>query len=99
MRYAYYNNGLYFYVLLDGLEAEPGQVVFDHVPTTEELIQAFPNYEAALLEFNNAAATANRAECYRLESDPIFFKWQRGEATQQEWLDKVNEIKARYPKG
>lgn len=33
---------------------------------------------------------------YQKESDPLFFKWQRGEATEQEWLDKVGEIKARY---
>lgn len=38
-----------------------------------------------------------RARAYRTESDPLFFKSQRGEATQQEWLDKVAEIKARYP--
>lgn len=45
----------------------------------------------------NLQAKANRADAYRNESDPLFFKWQRGEATQQEWLDKVAEIKARYP--
>jgi hypothetical protein len=39
-----------------------------------------------------------RAEAYRQESDPLFFKAQRGEATQQEWLAKVEEIKARFPK-
>jgi len=39
---------------------------------------------------------ALRAEAYREESDPIFFKAQRGEATNQDWLDKVAEIKARY---
>ena len=39
-----------------------------------------------------------RAIAYREESDPIFFKAQRSEATEQEWLDKVAEIKARYPK-
>jgi hypothetical protein len=44
----------------------------------------------------NAQAKINRAEAYRNESDPLFFKWQRGEATEQEWLDKVNEIKQRY---
>lgn len=38
---------------------------------------------------------AQRAEAYRNESDPIFFKSQRGEATHQQWLDKVAEIKAR----
>lgn len=37
-----------------------------------------------------------KANAYREESDPIFFQWQRGEATQQQWLDKVAEIKARY---
>lgn len=44
-----------------------------------------------------AQVEAQRAEAYRNESDPLFFKSQRGEATQQEWLDKVAEIKARYP--
>jgi hypothetical protein len=33
---------------------------------------------------------------YQTESDPLFFKWQRGEATEQEWLDKVAEIRARF---
>jgi hypothetical protein len=40
---------------------------------------------------------ALRQSAYQAESDPIFFKWQRSEATQQEWLDKIAEIKARYP--
>lgn len=44
-----------------------------------------------------AETEARRAKAYRTESDPLFFKAQRGEATQQEWLDKVAEIKARYP--
>jgi hypothetical protein len=38
-----------------------------------------------------------RAEAYRQESDPLFFKAQRGEATRQEWLDKIAEIKNRFP--
>jgi len=46
----------------------------------------------------NAQAEANRTEAYRTESDPLFFKWQRGEATEQDWLYKVSEIRARYPK-
>lgn len=43
--------------------------------------------------------TSLRADAYRNESDPLFFKAQRGEIEQQVWLDKVAEIKARYPKG
>jgi hypothetical protein len=41
--------------------------------------------------------SALRAEAYRAEADPLFFKAQRGEATMDEWLAKVAEIKARYP--
>lgn len=38
-----------------------------------------------------------RKAMYKLESDSIFFKAQRGEATMEEWVAKVNEIKERYP--
>ena len=38
-----------------------------------------------------------RAAAYRAEADPLFFKAQRGKATQQQWLDKIAEIEARYP--
>jgi hypothetical protein len=33
---------------------------------------------------------------YENESDPLYFKAQRGEATMEEWLAKVEEIKQRY---
>lgn len=32
---------------------------------------------------------------YTQEADPLFFKWQRGESTEQAWRDKVIEIKNR----
>lgn len=57
--------------------------------TSEEIAQRIANL--------NKKAEANRAQAYQDEADPLFFKWQRGEATEQEWLDKVAEIKARYP--
>ena len=44
-----------------------------------------------------ARIDARRAEAYRNEADPLFFKLQRGEVSVQTWLDKVAEIKARYP--
>lgn len=46
----------------------------------------------------NEVAQDNRADAYKIEADPLFFKWQRGESTEQIWLDKVAEIKARFPK-
>jgi hypothetical protein len=43
-------------------------------------------------------ATENRRAAYIAESDSLFFKAQRGEATMEEWQAKVAEIKARFPK-
>lgn len=43
--------------------------------------------------------SALRQAAYQLESDPIFFQFQRndGSYSKQDWLDKVAEIDARYP--
>jgi len=49
-------------------------------------------------QISNEQASLNRMDAYRNESDPLFFTWQRGETTEQEWLDKVEEIKQRYQK-
>lgn len=38
-----------------------------------------------------------RKSAYQQEADPLYFKWQRGESTQQAWLDKIAEIRQRYP--
>lgn len=46
----------------------------------------------------NQQADANRHNAYVAESDPLFFKAQRGESTMAEWEAKVNEIKQRFPK-
>jgi hypothetical protein len=38
-----------------------------------------------------------RKWAYQQEADPLFFKWQAGEATEEEWLAKRQEIRDRYP--
>ena len=43
-------------------------------------------------------AEANRKAAYQAEADPLFFKWQAGEATQAEWQAKREEIRQRFPK-
>jgi hypothetical protein len=40
---------------------------------------------------------AERANAYRDEADPIFFKAQRNEAEMAEWEAKVQEIRDRFP--
>lgn len=34
---------------------------------------------------------------YQSESDPIFFDYQRGEASEQDWLDAVQAVKDAHP--
>ena len=38
-----------------------------------------------------------RQSAYTSEADPLFFKWQAGEATEEDWLAKRQEIRDRYP--
>lgn len=38
-----------------------------------------------------------RRAAYASEADPLFFKWQAGEATEEEWKAKRQEIRDRYP--
>ncbi|NTU49369.1 MAG: hypothetical protein HGA87_00480 [Desulfobulbaceae bacterium] len=51
-------------------------------PTSEEVI---------------AGIKAQRLSAYTVEADPIAMKMLRGEATEAEWLEKITEIRARYP--
>jgi hypothetical protein len=44
-----------------------------------------------------AEQEAKRHAAYTAEADPLFFKWQAGEATEEEWLAKRQEIRDRYP--
>lgn len=39
----------------------------------------------------------NREQAYKQESDPIYFKYQRNESSKEEWINKIKEIKERYP--
>lgn len=48
-------------------------------------------------EQTNAAQESLRQAAYAAEADPLFFKWQAGEATELEWKNKRQEIRDRYP--
>ncbi len=63
-------------------------------PTEEERAAArLAEHEAAL----TARAEAVR-EALAREADPLFFQWQRGEATEADWLQAVAAVKSRHPK-
>ena len=63
-------------------------------PTQQELDDAWPavQYNQQRAEVENQRKTA-----YQQEADPLFFSYQRGETTEQEWLDAVQSIRDRYP--
>lgn len=50
------------------------------------------------IEALNSIVDASRNAAYALEADPLFFQYQRGEVDKQVWLDKIAEIKTRFPK-
>ena len=63
-------------------------------PTEAELDAAWPqvNYDRQVAAVENA----RRAD-YEKQSDPLFFEWQRGDGTEQAWLDAVAAVKAAHP--
>jgi hypothetical protein len=63
-------------------------------PTKKEIEKAWAEVRE---EIDRENVQRLRRGAYEKESDPIFFKYQRGEAEKQEWLDLIEEIKQRYP--
>jgi hypothetical protein len=63
-------------------------------PTQAELDAAWPqvNYDQQVAEIEAA-----RRAAYEAQSDPLFFEWQRGDGTEQAWLDAVAAVKAANP--
>ena len=64
-------------------------------PTEQECVDGVAQMES---ESKLQQVENNRRNAYRNEADPLYLKWQRGEATEQEWLDKIEEIRERFPK-
>lgn len=63
-------------------------------PTQAELDALWPTVAS---ETAAAAASNRRHYAYITESDGLFFQWQRGEATKEEWLEAVAKVQAENP--
>jgi hypothetical protein len=63
-------------------------------PTEEELEALWPEvqYDVAYEAVEKA-----RQQAYQETADPIFFQYQRGDATEEEWLDAVQAVKDANP--
>lgn len=63
-------------------------------PTEDELLSLWDEVQT---ETFNKNAERQRRIAYRDEVDPIFFQWQRGEATEQDWRDAIVRVRERFP--
>jgi hypothetical protein len=63
-------------------------------PTQAELDALWPQVQ---YETQVAAVEVARLTAYEQQSDPLFFKWQRGDATELEWREAVAKVKAENP--
>lgn len=72
---------------------------FDKDGNQVQLDQAKVDAAAIIVVKEQAVESARqaRAAAFAAEADPLFFKAQRGEATQAEYDAKVAEIRARFP--
>ena len=63
-------------------------------PTLAELEAEWAQVE---YEVAHARVVADRQAAYQAFSDPVFFDYQRGEVTEQDWLDAVQAVKDAHP--
>jgi len=86
----------------DGIDEIPkGFKLVDLTLVAKTLEEQLSTNEITKEEYANIKLNecyANRRLAYSVESDGIFFDYQRGEVDKQVWLDKISEIKLRYPK-
>ena len=63
-------------------------------PTQAELDVLWPE-----VDYNDQVTAVEQARltAYEQQSDPVFFKWQRGDATEAEWREAVAKVKAENP--
>lgn len=67
------------------------------IPTPEDWLEVMAEYAATEYQRAYDAVKLARQLQYAQKSDPIFFKYQRGEATEQQWLDAIAEVDAANP--
>ena len=82
-------------VIPEGKQAKwNGAWVFEDIPQPEPEPAPTPPAPEEQAEM----VRMQRQSAYQAEADPLFFKWQAGEATQAEWQAKREEIRQRFPK-
>ena len=68
-----------------------------NVPLTPEQEAEREAYAAGAYDREYAFVEETRRQAYVREADPLFFGFQRGDNTEQEWLDAVQAVKDANP--
>jgi hypothetical protein len=63
-------------------------------PSQAECDAAWPQVQYDLAY---AQVQAERHAAYVSDADPLFFRWQRGQGTEQAWLNAVAAVDAAHP--
>ena len=72
--------------------------VLDNTKTLPSKEECEAGIIALQAEWDAKLIDQQRQSAYQAESDPVFFEWQEGVATKEDWLAKKQEIKERFPK-
>jgi len=62
-----------------------------------EVIKTQQEYTAGAYNRELAQVQETRRQAYIRDADPLFFGYQRGENTEQEWLEAVQAVKYAHP--
>lgn len=72
-------------------------IPINYVELTEEELAEREVWDAELPAKMRALVEDARRSAYQTYADPLFFGWQRGDNTEQEWLDAVQAVKDQNP--
>ena len=70
--------------------------IIEREPSAEELAEIAAEI-AAQPSKDIERAQEYRRQAYQRISDPVFFQWQRGEATEEDYKAAVAQVQADYP--
>lgn len=82
------NNGLF-------INGNTGETVERELTAQE--VEGFQRSTEEIKAEETEKVNVARRGAFQIEADPLFFGWQRGENSEQAWLDKVAEIRDRHP--
>ena len=67
------------------------------VPLDPSILEAQQEWAEKAKDYQRSIVEQTRRQEYMAKSDPLFFKWQAGESSKEEWLAARNEIVEQYP--